>query len=446
MTKPDTVDQKISLLVAELVDLAPLPPPVPDGDAVRRWRERRRRRLAFRSLTVASAAGAVAIAAALAVPAGVTASPHWALAGNITTAWTQVPGTGPTSGLSLTCPSASTCYAEGPGSVDPGSVEVTRDGGKTWQPAPTKGETPLSNVACSSTGECAFLAAPLSGKPVFVETANAGKTWVSRPGPAGLSRAYESSSGTPIEGSIVLSCPSASTCTVVASNLQQPGPSSGAFVTEDGGRTWSASSMPTAWPSQVQCFPNARCISTGAGPYLGGPLSASYSTDSGLNWAPAIVPSVPTSPVRPVTLSCSSSETCMAIPLSPGAAGVSLVVSDNGGESWSSVQAPGLPAGKVFTGLACPTASQCWVSGNTPLHLADGKVTVGDTAGAVVLSSANGGRTWLSTGLPKGIAGIGPLSCPNPSTCFALAFKTRSTPSSGEPEGPLPFALLMYTK
>jgi photosystem II stability/assembly factor-like uncharacterized protein len=446
MTKPDTVDQKISLLVAELVDLAPLPPPLPDGDDVRRWRERRRRRLAFRSLTVASAATAVAVAAELAVTAGVTASPQWALAGDITSAWRQVPGIGPTSGLSLTCPSATTCYAEGPGSVDPGSVEVTRDGGKTWQPAPTKGETPLSNVACSSTAECSFLEAPVGGKPVLVETADAGKTWVSRPGPAGLSRAYESSSGAPIEGSIVLSCPSASTCTVVASNLQQPGPSSGAFLTEDGARTWSASSMPTAWPSQLQCFPDARCVSTGAGPNQGGPLSASYSMDSGLNWAPAIVPSVPTSPIRPVTLSCSSSETCMAVPLSSGAAGVSLVVSDNGGESWSSVQAQGLPAGKVFTGLACPTVSECWVSGNTPLHLADGRMTVLDTGGGAVLSSADGGRTWLSTGLPKGIAGIGPLSCPDPSTCFALALKTRSAPSSGAPVGPLTFALMVYTK
>jgi hypothetical protein len=438
MTKPDTVDQKISLLVAELVDLAPLPPPLPDGDAVRRWRERRRRRLALRSLTVASAAGAVAVAAALAVPAGVTASPHWALAGDITSAWRQVPGVGPTSGFSLTCPSTTTCYAEGPGSVDPGSVEVTRDGGKTWQPAPTKGEAPLSNVACSNTGECAFLAAPLSGKPVFVETADAGKTWVSRPGPSGLS-------GGSI-GSIALSCPSASSCTAVASSFQQTG-TSGAFVTEDSGRTWSASPMPTsAWPSQVQCFPNARCISTGAGPYPGGPLSASYSTNSGLNWAPATVPSVPGGPVRPVTLSCSSPETCMAVPLSYGAARVSLIVSDNGGESWSRLQAQGLPAGKVFAGLACPTASECWVSGNTPLRLADGRMTLGGTGEGAVLSSADGGRTWLSTGLPKGTAGIGPLSCPDPSTCFALAFKARSTPSSGAPEGPLTFALLTYTK
>jgi RNA polymerase sigma-70 factor (ECF subfamily) len=123
---------------------------------------------------------------------------------------------------------SSTCYAEGPGSVDPGSVEVTRDGGKTWQPAPANGETPISNVACSSTRECGFLAAPLSGKPVLVETADAGKTWASRPGPPGLS-------GDSI-GSIALSCPSASTCTVVASSFQQTG-TSGAFVTEDGGQT-----------------------------------------------------------------------------------------------------------------------------------------------------------------------------------------------------------------
>ena len=439
MTKPDTVDQKISLLVAELVDLAPMPPPLPDGDAVRRWRQRRRRRLALRSLTVASVAAAVAVAAALAVPGGVAPSPHWALVGDITTTWRQVPGIGPTSGFSLTCPSATTCYAEGPG-----SVEATRDGGKTWQPAPTHGDAPLSNVACSSTAECSFLEAPLAGEPVFVETADAGKTWVSRPGPAGLSLDYQltkSSSGPSIEGSVVLSCPSTSTCTVVASSLQPPG-SSGAFVTQDGGRTWSASSMATAWPFQVQCFPNARCISTGASPYPGGPLGASYSTDNGLHWAPAIVPSVPGALA---TLSCASSQTCMALSWSFGAPRVSLVASGNGGESWSSVHAHGLPAGKVFTGLACPSASQCWASGDTPRYFDHDRVTVGGTGGAVVLSSADDGRTWLPTELPKAIAGIGPLSCPDPSTCFALAFKTRSTSSSGAPEGRLSFALLVYT-
>ena len=273
-TLPELQEMTDRLLSQEL---SPLPSV---ADLQLRNRRRHRRRLAFRSLTVASAAAAVAVVAALAVPAGDAPSPHWALAGDITSAWRQVPGIGPMSGLSLTCPSASTCYAEGPGSVDPGSVEVTRDGGKTWQPAPTKGETPLSNVACSSTRECAFLEAPLSGKPVLVETADAGKTWASRPGPPGLS-------GDSI-GSIALSCPSASTCTVVASSFQQTG-TSGAFVTEDGGQTWSASPMPTAAPSQVQCFPNARCISTGAGA-PGGP------------WAPATARTVGSTGRRPSSL------------------------------------------------------------------------------------------------------------------------------------------------
>jgi hypothetical protein len=85
------------------------------------------------------------------------------------------------------------------------------------------------------------------------------------------------------------------------------------------------------------------------------------------------------------------------------------------------------------------------LSGDSPLYFDHGRVIVGDTGGAVAMSSANGGRTWLPTELPKGTTSIGPLSCPDPSTCFALAFKTRSTPSSGAPEGRLSFALLVYT-
>ena len=123
-TLPELQEMTDRLLSQEL---SPLPSV---ADLQLRNRRRHRRRLAFRSLTVASAAAAVAVSPRSAVPAGDAPSPHWALAGDITSAWRQVPGIGPMSGLSLTCPSASTCYAEGPGSVDPGSVEVTRDGGR----------------------------------------------------------------------------------------------------------------------------------------------------------------------------------------------------------------------------------------------------------------------------------------------------------------------------
>jgi hypothetical protein len=413
--------------------------------------QRGRRPMVVRSLVAAVAAVVVAIAALLAVTAGVAPVPHWALAGEISSSWAQMAGRGPTSGYSLTCPSATSCYAEGGA-----AVEVSRDGGKTWDPIPTKGETPLSNVACSSTGRCAFVVAGPGGNPMFVSTADAGRTWASRPGPAGLSFAYQLTSGPsgtgPSIGVVDLSCPSASTCTLVASG---PG-GHGAFVTTDGGRAWTVTSTPSA-PYQVQCFPDARCISTGvtAGFYLGGPaeLRASFSTDNGLSWSAARVPSVTGGLAF---LSCRSSEVCMAMSLTLGVGtGLSVVASDNGGESWATVEAQGLPARKVFAGLACPTALECWLSGGGPGFIgdlvgardgappADMGAGAGLTAG-VMLLSANGGRTWQSTGLPKGIAGVGPLSCPGPSTCFALAFEGPPARSLGTPAELPSLALLAY--
>jgi hypothetical protein len=169
----------------------------------------------------------------------------------------------------------------------------------------------------------------------------------------------------------------------------------------------------------VQCFPGAWCVSTGV---TGAPrpgrrpdLSASYSTDGGLDWSPGSVRSLPG---LPLTLSCSNAQTCMAAAWLAGRAEAALFVSHNEGESWSMIEAQGLPAGKLFRGLACPSTIACWISGDTAINRGGSKTADGDTGG-VVLSSTNGERTWQSTGLPKGIRGIDALSCPSPSTCFA---------------------------
>jgi photosystem II stability/assembly factor-like uncharacterized protein len=434
MTKPDILDQKIRLLVAELVDSAPLAPPLPDRDTQVRWHHRRRRRLALRSLTAAVAFAGLVVAVSLVLAGGVAPSPNWALAGEISSSWVQVPGRGLTSGFSLTCPSTTTCYAETPISVE-GSVEVSRDGGKTWQPAPTNGGTSLSNVACSSAAECAFLAVGASGKPVFFETADGGKTWTPHPGPAMLSAAHsvtKDPSGTRSAiGPVELSCPVASICTAVVGD---PNLVAG-FETEDGGRTWSAFSYMPITPLELQCFRDARCISTGGG-------GASYSTDNGLEWSN--VSELDATTVE--LLSCSSPRACMAVSSPPfGGQGTALFASRNEGESWSTVEAQGLPAGEAFLGLACPTASECWMSGNVPVHLRDGTTVLG-TAGTTVLSSTNGGLTWQSTALPKGITGIASLSCPNPSTCFAVAVKGPRASSSGPPKRRPSLELLVHTE
>ena len=69
------------------------------------------------------------------------------------------------------------------------------------------------------------------------------------------------------------------------------------------------------------------------------------------------------------------------------------------GESWSIEKTHGLPAGNWFTSLACPTSSECWLSGNTALA---NPIRI-FYQGGVLLSSANGGRNWSAGALPKGV-------------------------------------------
>jgi photosystem II stability/assembly factor-like uncharacterized protein len=112
--------------------------------------------------------------------------------------------------------------------------------------------------------------------------------------------------------------------------------------------------------------------------------------------------------------------------------GASLLVSSDEGESWSSVRAQGLPAGKWFTSLACPTCSECWLLGDTvlanPVRILD--------QGGVLLSSANSGRTWTAGVLPRGVSAVWNVTCPGASTCFALGTKPRSaTALSATPPG-----------
>ena len=79
-----------------------------------------------------------------------------------------------------------------------------------------------------------------------------GKTSVTRPAPSRLSSLFPP--GTTSFGPLSLSCSTAATCSVVATNSS--GTVVGAFVTTNSGRTWSASSLPAgSWYTTLGCFP-----------------------------------------------------------------------------------------------------------------------------------------------------------------------------------------------
>lgn len=418
-------------------------------------RRARRRRMSLTGLSVLVALGLAASAAYLspelasgsgrhhnlAVPA--VPAPKWVLVGDVTSPWREVPGQDLKSGFSVTCPSVTNCYAEGAG-----ELEVTTDGGKTWRRQPEfKDLFELTPVSCISASTCAVLSARVSARPVLGITSDGGQAWTWQTLPAAITANY---SPGPKGGLVMLkgasavtvSCWTAETCVVLTSNLNGPG---GAFVTRDGGQTWTTSFLPYRYmAAAVQCFTDGRCISTGSN--ASGTGMAAYSSNGGSTWKAASVPYYGDtnqfdggSSIPPwADLSCSSGSSCMAA----HAGGYALVATTDGGQSWSKLQVRGLPAGKQLVGLSCPAVSDCWVAGDHLMSFSSGPYT-GPGSDVVVFpgtagflaSSTNGGKSWSSAELPPGVQSVEGVSCPSANTCFAMASKSPGAAS---------FVLLAY--
>ena len=167
-------------------------------------------------------------------PTGTTPGLRWALAGYVGSPWEGTAGRGlSVSGpyhQALTCPSATTCYVEGPADAGQGvEVEATYNAGKTWHLAGVGGATALSNVSCPSARVCALLEGRTNNQPLFVETTDGGTTWAARPAPSWLSPlARDATSGLRPPGSAgtltSMSCRSASSCSVLVSSGQAERP------------------------------------------------------------------------------------------------------------------------------------------------------------------------------------------------------------------------------
>ena len=456
MTSPDTLDQKIRSLVVQLIESAPPGPPLPDAGAVSRRRARRRRHRS--GLAGALVLAVTLIAVGLVVPAlarpgrapaEAVVAPKWVLISDVNLTWTEAPGQAPgvPINLSLTCPSATTCYAAGPG-----GTQITTDAGKTWRALVSGSSLAVGPVSCLSARTCAVLGVGRSLQPLFLETTDSGRTWTSVAGPAGLSGDYGwTDQDIYPDGPIDLSCVTAASCVVTATNggadCSSPAVNcapSLVFVTTNGGRTWSEGAPPPGYvPVKVRCFSGGKCISTGGA--RGG--AAVYSSDDGVTWS---LSSMPPGLGLVGALSCSEATNCMAAAdpeYAPPSAPSVILVSHNDGRLWSSAPSRGLDL--PVTGLSCPISSQCWASGGAySLAAMGGKSLEGTpaapTAAGLVLTT-DGGQTWQTARLPKGVTGVDAVSCPSTTTCFALGSVPSALPSSAPPGAVLSgFVLLEY--
>jgi photosystem II stability/assembly factor-like uncharacterized protein len=284
--------------------------------------------------------------------------------------------------------------------------------------------TPL---ACVDADTCATLGVGASGHATFVKTSDGGATWSSVPGPSQLP---------PSVADTVLACNAAESCVAVASGPAGQLGWAEAFVTSDGGITWTTSKLPPAFvPVGLRCFSGAACVLGGhyKSPPDGGSTTPNgpilYSNDNGATWAAAAVPPGLRSLNSSLSsLSCADSATCVAIFAVQGAqqqanqpkSSNEVLTSTDGGRSWSQASASALPTAMV-SGLSCPTDSGCWASGFQ----------------GIVASTADGGQSWQDQQLPHGVQNVFDISCPTDTNCYALA----QSPSGGSQAR---FVLLAY--
>lgn len=391
-------------------------------------------------------------------PGSQTGSPSvtglkWQLVSDITRSW-RLLSTRYAPGLTLVCPTATTCYADDLQHGGPlggyTAIEVTRDGGTTWQPSPlavpVTGATPL---VCTDTDTCATLGLDSSGDSIFEETTDGGSTWSSEPGPSRLT--------SPI-GVTRLACASAVSCVAVASDPADQNGAAFAFVTSDGGASWTSSTMPTDFvPEGLRCVSAESCIVVGFDQSPQGSSSVPrgtilYSTDDGASWITATIPPR-LGPLR--DLSCADPTDCVASALRAGDPSHStkvplsseILVSTDGGQAWSDASASGLSNAFVM-GLSCPAPSACWASGVTRNSTAGSAVIpsggggviirqravaafkVGANTQGVIASTTDDGQTWQRASLPQGVVGVMDIACPTTSSCFALGIQS---PSPGVP-------------
>jgi hypothetical protein len=361
------------------------------------------------ALAVATAATAVAVVYR---PAAHQTRATWRLVSDLTQQWQLSRPPSLRNGFALSCPTAVTCYAvvqpfPGPEGVSsPIAIEVTHDGGTTWAQAQlpadvTEASGQFGPIDCLSETTCLTLVSSNSWHYEIVETTDGGQSWAALPGPSALSTEFAVTGG--------VSCTSATSCVMIGSYAVGTALVGQSFaeVTTDNGSTWTQVAMPSSGGGTVQCFADGNCVTAGA-----------YSTDGGLDWSRASLPSGG-GPVW--SMSCGDSEDCEASTTPPSGAGV--IITTDGGRTWTSAPAEGLTSGAVTT-LTCTTNVSCWAAGAT-LVTPGGLLTLGGhtpQSQAVLESTADQGRTWQPAQLPSGagLTGVGNVSCSSPDSCFAI--------------------------
>ncbi|MHB8317829.1 MAG: WD40/YVTN/BNR-like repeat-containing protein, partial [Acidimicrobiales bacterium] len=324
--------------------------------------------------------------------------------------WTMHAVPGNATPESIACPSSSICYA-----VGSGTPLASSDMGQSWSAlAPPPKPSLFLSIACTSTTSCVAgggeLISSSSGgvqipAPAFaISTSDAGASWKQLNLPT---------STTP---QLAVSCPSPLVC--YADGLDS------ILSTKNGGISWAVDTLPGAdflgFASAISCPSIEVCYVAGPPPiWASGPgnLEMIMTTNGGATWRPVVLPPVPgyLSP----GVSCPSTQECFVVE------GGEVIETTDGAASWTVDTAL---SGKIqLNSVACPSIAVCFAAGSVET------TGSGVISNPVVVRTEDGGATWsvLNTPVTAKNSSLMSISCPTPSTCYAVGASAMGNVSGG---------------
>ena len=266
-----------------------------------------------------------------------------------------------------------------------------------------------------------------------------------------------------------LACRSAAVCVGVLASPGPPSTDSSIVRTDDGGASWTPTSVPiTGTVLSLSCPNNQVCVAVGYPGTFRGTSATGFvlrSSNGGQSWTAGSLPqNFGFAPVLSA-VSCADSSDCMAIGVTstsnpercqgtppnvnppPGYNSCStaanalisaVVTSSDGGATWQSRSLPAdIPIPQLYS-LSCASATVCWASGQEAVPQVIGNVH--DDGSPVMVGTTDGGMSWSKATfaipadapnyLGQAYLGIGDISCPTTSACLALGGGAQSAPST----------------
>ncbi len=326
----------------------------------------------------------------------------------------------------VTCPSSSICFAAG----DRGTVLQSSNGGESWTFSPSVDGNPIYGLTCPSTSVCYTV----DNFGHVMATFNGGASWALQSTPVTSPGINVPGSGgpNPYAGLFGISCVSTTTCVAVGGYPPAGETYPPIVETTNSGATWMLESNPAPTADYLMgasCLPGTTtCFAVG---YAGTILE---TTDL-MTWT-----AMTSNTTKALTgITCLSTTDCVAT-------GQTGEIDVYNGTSWTSNTST-LGTSAFLAGVTCTTATNCYAVGKEGVTESFDSTNVSGTlaqlngggyagtldavtcpsttqcvavgASGTILTTVNGGQTWLTETDPVTVTLDG-VACVSTSTCVAI--------------------------